>query len=282
MGVRIGSAIANFEFLEGDIQDKKMVQTAVQGADHVLHQAALGSVPRSIQDPISSIESNVNGFNIVLNAAKEQKVASFVYASSSSVYGDHPLLPKVEGTTGKPLSPYAGTKAANELFANIFSDTYSMYCTGLRYFNVFGPRQDPDGPYAAVIPLWIKTILSGKPIVINGNGTTSRDFCYVANAVQANVLAALKLDPERKSRVFNVAFGSRATLLELHDQIQIKLATRNPIHVVIPPTFSAFRSGDILHSHADISSARSQLGYEPQFSLDTGLDQALPWYLAQR
>jgi UDP-N-acetylglucosamine/UDP-N-acetylgalactosamine 4-epimerase len=282
MITRVGAAAEKFEFINGDIQDKDLVDRAVLGADHVLHQAALGSVPRSIQDPITSIESNVNGFNVVLRAVQQAKITSFVYASSSSVYGDHPALPKIENVTGRPLSPYAGTKVANELFANIFSDAYEMYCTGLRYFNVFGPRQDPNGPYAAVIPRWIDTILSGQPIVVNGDGSTSRDFCYVANVVQANILAALKLDPERKSRVFNIAFGNRANLLELHAQIQSKLKARIPTHVSLPPTFSTFRAGDVLHSHADIAAARSQLGYQPEFSLDAGLNQALPWYLEQR
>jgi UDP-N-acetylglucosamine/UDP-N-acetylgalactosamine 4-epimerase len=263
MKSRIGDAAKNFSFVNGDIQNKETVKQVLNGVDHVLHQAALGSVPRSIQDPITSIESNVNGFNIVLQSARLEGVKSFVYASSSSVYGDHPALPKIEAVTGRPLSPYAGTKIANELFAKIFSDTYSIYCSGLRYFNVFGPRQDPNGPYAAVIPRWIDTILSGNPIIVNGDGSTSRDFCYIANVVQANILAALKLDAQNKNRVFNIAFGARANLLELHDHIQSKLTKAIPSHRAMAPTFAPFRAGDVLHSHADITAAKTQLSYSP-------------------
>jgi UDP-N-acetylglucosamine/UDP-N-acetylgalactosamine 4-epimerase len=276
---RIGDKGKRFHFYEGDIQNHKIMQTAMSGADIVLHQAALGSVPRSIEDPVASFNVNVNGFINTMTAARDANVRAFIYASSSAVYGDHPALPKVESTTGRPLSPYAGTKASNELFAQIYSDAYSMQCTGLRYFNVFGPRQDPNGPYAAVIPRWTENILKGRGVTINGDGSTSRDFCFVANVVQANLLAGLRLNEQHKQRIFNIAFGSRTNLLELHGLIQTKIGQRIPNHPLVPPTYQEFRKGDVLHSHANIDSAREQLGYLPEYDVSDGLSQTLDWYI---
>jgi UDP-N-acetylglucosamine/UDP-N-acetylgalactosamine 4-epimerase len=278
---RIGSAAKNFEFHKLDIRDTAGLSVALRDVDHVCHQAALGSVPRSIADPMNSFESNVIGFNSILDATRKQGKATFVYASSSSVYGDHPALPKVEGNLGKPLSPYAGTKAANELFASIYARTYTMHCIGLRYFNVFGPRQDPDGPYAAVIPKWLAQMLRSQPVTINGDGSTSRDFCYVANAVQANILASIVTGQHGKHHVYNIAFGQRASLLQLHESLASGLKKLVPTLDFAPPTFASFRPGDVLHSLADVSAARNELGYAPEFDLQAGLNSALPWYLSQ-
>lgn len=279
---RLGSFADNFEFHRIDIRDTSGIDRALIGVDHVCHQAALGSVPRSIKDPIASIESNVTGFNTVLDATRRQSKATFVYASSSSVYGDHPTLPKLEHTVGNPLSPYAGTKAANELFADVFARSYGMHCVGLRYFNVFGPRQDPNGPYAAVIPKWIANMLAAEPVIINGDGSTSRDFCYVANAVQANILASLVSDIKGKHQVYNVACGQRTTLIQLHEFLTTGIAQLTGQPTAQKPIFTDFRAGDVLHSLADISAAKEQIGYAPEFNLQAGLDKALPWYLSEQ
>src|SRR6266478_4158521 len=287
---------ARFELLEGDIRKAKTCHAACAGVDYVLHQAALGSVPRSIQDPHGSIEVNVNGTVNMLLAARDHRVKRFVYASSSAVYGDHAALPKVEPAIGSPLSPYAATKLTNEIFAEVFSRCYGLEVVGLRYFNVFGPRQDPEGPYAAVIPLWIAALIKNEPIYINGDGTTSRDFCYVANVVQANVRAATAPKDMAVSGVYNVALNERTTLNELFRLLcdllgkverrkqkaeigergegrhQSAIGDRQPI-------YRHFRPGDVMHSQADISLAARQLGYRPSHHLKDGLREALGWYL---
>jgi UDP-N-acetylglucosamine 4-epimerase len=270
----------NFRQLEGDLCDVETCQAACAGVDFVLHQAALGSVPRSLANPADSHASNVTGFLNILLAARDQGVKRFVFASSSSVYGDHPGLPKREPNLGRCLSPYAATKLVNELYAGVFSRCYGLETIGLRYFNVFGPRQDPNGPYAAVIPRWIAAMVLSEPIFINGDGTTSRDFCYVANAVQANLLAATASNPEAPNRVYNVAVHARTTLTELFCLLRQRLEPICPALRHSEPTYRDFRPGDVRHSEADISSARSLLGYEPSHRIDQGLDEALPWYLA--
>lgn len=266
-------------FVEGDITHLKTCQGLVRNVDFVLHQAALGSVPRSIKDPLSSNASNVTGFLNLLTAAKDERIKRFVFASSSSVYGDHPDLPKVETRTGKLLSPYAATKAVDELYAEVFSRTYPVSTVGLRYFNVFGSRQDPDGPYAAVIPRWVKALLNEQPITVNGDGSTSRDFCYVKNVVLANVLSATSPLDEIGFRVFNVAVGQRTTLLELLEQLYRQLVELTSDIRRPAIEFKEFRQGDVRHSLADISAARTALGYVPYFDLITGLRHALPWYV---
>jgi UDP-N-acetylglucosamine/UDP-N-acetylgalactosamine 4-epimerase len=270
----------NFSFHKLDINDQPAILEVSKGCDYVLHQAALGSVPRSIKDPLASFEANVRGFAVVLDCARQSRVKRFVYASSSSVYGDHPDLPKIESKIGKVLSPYAATKSSNELFADVFAKTYGMQTVGLRYFNVFGPRQDPEGAYAAVIPKWIATLLKGEAPIINGDGETSRDFCFVANAVQANILAALSDKLEAPHQVFNVAFGHRTTLNELFDMLKESVrATRADVSQ-LKPHYAKFRDGDVRHSLADISSAGKALGYQPQYGLAEGLVVAMPWYIA--
>ena len=267
---------ANFRFIEADIRDLASCQAACEGVDYVLHQAALGSVPRSINDPITSNATNISGFLNMLVAARDAGVKRFVYAASSSTYGDHPALPKVEDVIGKPLSPYAITKYVNELYADVFSRSYGFNCVGLRYFNVFGPRQDPNGAYAAVIPKWTAAMIAGDDVVINGDGETSRDFCFVANAVQANIRAALSdID---KSEVYNVALGDRTTLNELFAAIKQALAD-NGIDYDKTPHYADFRAGDVRHSQADISKAKQQLGYAPEFRIRDGLKLAMPWYI---
>ena len=270
-----GAEADRLAFIEGDIRDLETCRRACEGVDYVIHQAALGSVPRSIADPITSNDSNVNGFLNMLVGARDAEAKRFVYASSSSVYGDHPGLPKVEDQTGTPLSPYAITKAVNELYAQTFAQHYGLETVGLRYFNVFGPRQDPDGPYAAVIPKWIGQMLSGERCFINGDGETSRDFCYVANAVQANLLAATQ--PEAAGRVYNVAYGERTTLNELHAVLREGLATYAP-QVIETPEYREFRAGDVRHSLADISAAQERMGYAPTHSATEGLTEAMGWY----
>jgi UDP-N-acetylglucosamine 4-epimerase len=273
-------AASRCTFVEGDIADAKTAAAACEGVDHVLHQAALGSVPRSIADPRASHRANVDGFLEMLIAARDAGVKRFVYASSSSVYGDEPNLPKVESRVGRVLSPYAATKAVNELYAGVFQLTYGLECVGLRYFNVFGPRQDPDGPYAAVIPKWVKALLQGETCTINGDGETSRDFCYVKNAVQANLLSALA-PAAATDRAYNVAFGQRTTLTELFAMLRDGLA---PSHAAVrgrEPVFADFRKGDVRHSLADISAAREQIGYEPSHDVRRGIAEALGWYAAQ-
>jgi UDP-N-acetylglucosamine/UDP-N-acetylgalactosamine 4-epimerase len=276
---RVGpEAAARFTFLEGDIRDGDACRQACEGVDVVLHQAALGSVPRSVADPLTSHEVNVDGFVRMLLAARDAGVGRFVYASSSSVYGDHPALPKREDEIGTPLSPYAVTKRTNELYARTFQDHYGLETVGLRYFNVFGRRQDPRGAYAAVIPRWVGRLLAGETCTIFGDGETSRDFCYVDNAVQANLRAGLA-PAEATGTVYNVAVGDRTTLVELYDAIAAGLSTLRPELDVPPVQFGPFREGDIRHSLADVSRAAEHLGYAPTHTAREGLSEALDWYV---
>lgn len=270
---------ARFTQNDADIQDASACERACQGVDYVLHQAAIGSVPRSVACPSESNASNVTGFLNMLVAAKEARVKRFVYASSSAVYGDHPGLPKVEDKVGRCLSPYAVTKWVNELYADNFALCYGTECIGLRYFNVFGPRQDPDGPYAAVIPKWVAAMIRKEPILIYGDGETSRDFCYVANVVQANLLAATRLDTKAVNQAYNVALSGRTTLNELFQLLRSRLAAHHAYVRDCQPVFHDFRVGDVRHSEADIGKARHLLGYEPSHRIDQGLDEALEWYL---
>lgn len=274
------AADARFEFLEGDIRDPAACARACKGTDLVLHQAAIGSVPRSIKDPVTTHTVNVDGTFNVLLAARDAGVKRVVYASSSSVYGDHPNLPKVEHETGRPLSPYAVTKATNELNARSFFDSYRLSTVGLRYFNVFGRRQDPDGAYAAVIPKWIARLLQGEQCVIYGDGDTSRDFCFVDNVVQANLVAALAGDAAG-GEAFNVAYSARTTLKELFTLIRDALAKHAPQVAKAEVKFEPFRDGDIRHSHADISKAKALLGYAPEFTVAQGLERTMEWYLSR-
>ncbi len=266
----------NFRFIETDIRDAQACLKACEGVDFVLHQAALGSVPRSIHDPIATNETNISGFLNMLVAAKEHKVQGFVYAASSSTYGDHPALPKQEANIGNPLSPYAVTKYVNELYSDVFSRCYGFHAVGLRYFNVFGPRQDPHGAYAAVIPKWTAAMIAGEDVAINGDGETSRDFCFVANAVQANILAALS--QTAKSEVYNVAVGDRTSLNTLFHSIAKSLQAEGVMYTK-QPLYRDFRAGDVRHSQADISKARQQLGYEPSHTIEQGIAVAMPWYV---
>jgi UDP-N-acetylglucosamine 4-epimerase len=281
----VGVGRPGFSFLEGDINDAALMARACAGVDVVLHQAALGSVPRSLKDPQATHRANVDGFVTTLLAARDAGVKRVVYASSSSVYGDDPNLPKVEDRVGRPLSPYAATKAIDEVYADVFGRSFGLSCIGLRYFNVFGPRQDPNGPYAAVIPVWVSSLLRGEACRINGDGETSRDFCYVANAVQANILAGMA-EADAAGRAYNVACGARTTLTALHDLIRDGLAaresdaTRRAALLARRPTHGPFRDGDVRHSLADISLARRHLGYEPTHDVAAGLDAALGWYVA--
>lgn len=263
--------------IEGDIRDRDVCASAVEGADYILHQAALGSVPRSIDDPLTSHDVNVTGFINVLDAARRSGAKRFIYAASSSTYGDSPELPKREERIGAPLSPYAVTKLVDELYAAVYARTYGFRATGLRYFNVFGPRQDPNGAYAAVIPKWIAAMVKDEPVIVNGDGKTTRDFCYVANAVQANIRAALAGD-EAQGEVYNVAVGDRTSLLELFRLIRDGLALHQ-VHYDRDPTMAPFRRGDVRDSQASIEKARQMLGYEPTHSVSKGLTEALPWYL---
>jgi len=268
---------SRMRFIEGDIRDLDACREAVQGVDCVLHQAALGSVPRSIADPITSNGVNIDGFLNMLVAARDAKVGAFVYAASSSTYGDHPDLPKVEDRIGRPLSPYAITKYVNELYADVFARTYGFSSTGLRYFNVFGKRQDPNGAYAAVIPKWIAAMIRGEDVQVNGDGQTSRDFCFVENAVQANLLAAM-VPAAVVAEVFNVAVNARTSLNELFDHLAQGLASHG-IRYGKKPVYGDFRPGDVRHSQADIGKARKLLGYEPQYNVVQGLEAAMPWYI---
>ncbi|WP_265569759.1 SDR family oxidoreductase [Sphingomicrobium nitratireducens] len=270
-------APGTLSFIEGDIRDREAVAAALDGVDLVLHQAALGSVPRSIADPRTSHDVNVSGFLNMLDEARLRGVTNFVYAASSSTYGDEPNLPKVEERIGNPLSPYAGTKLFNEIYADIWSRNYGFGSTGLRYFNVFGPRQDPDGAYAAVIPKWIDRMISGDEVVINGDGETSRDFCFVDNAVQANIRAALS-ENDGSAKVFNVAVGQRTSLNELFTRIRTELADYQ-VHYDREPTYADFRQGDVRHSLAAIDKARDALGYAPTHTVGQGLGEAMPYYL---
>ncbi|WP_157263647.1 NAD-dependent epimerase/dehydratase family protein [Azohydromonas aeria] len=281
---------ANFSFIEGDIRRLDDCRRAMAWADaasdrtvavdHVLHQAALGSVPRSLADPITTNEVNISGFLNMLVAARDAGVKSFTYAASSSTYGDHPALPKVEENIGRPLSPYAVTKLVNEIYAEVFERSYGFASIGLRYFNVFGPRQDPEGAYAAVIPKWTAALLRGEPVFINGDGQTSRDFCFVANAVAANLLAATAEAPEARNQVYNVAVGDRTTLGDLFGLLRDALAPHG-VSPNVQPTYRDFRAGDVRHSQADVSKARQLLGYVPTHRLAQGIAEAMPWYVAQ-
>lgn len=265
-------------FLEADIVDPGVCHRACAGVDIVLHQAALGSVPRSISEPLRAHAVNATGFLNMLVAARDAGVTRFVYAASSSTYGDDPALPKVEDRIGRPLSPYAVTKYVDEIYADVFGRCYGMTSIGLRYFNVFGPRQDPEGAYAAVIPRWTEAMLHGKPIVIYGDGETTRDFCYVANVVQANLLAATSADPAVLGQVYNVAVGGRMSLNTLFDSLRSLLLERHPKLAVPAPVYEEFRPGDVRHSQADIGKARRLLGYDPIYDVGSGLREALPWY----
>ncbi len=262
----------NFEFIKGDIRDAATCVKACEGIDYVSHQAALGSVPRSVKDPITSNEVNVSGFVNMITAAKDSGVKTFVYASSSSVYGDEPNLPKREEKVGNPLSPYAVTKKTNELYANVFADLYSMQVVGLRYFNVFGPRQDPDGPYAAVIPLFVSGILKQTPVYINGDGEQTRDFTFVENAVQANVRGMLSENPKSFGEAYNVAVGENFTVNFLYESI------REMLGVAHEPTHREPRAGDIRDSLADISKAKELLGYAPTQRFMDGLKQTVDFF----
>ena len=272
-------AASRFTFLKGDITSPETCAAACQGVDYVLHQAALGSVPRSIALPLDSHRANVDGFVNMLIAARDAKVKRFVFASSSSVYGDDPTLPKVESRTGRVLSPYAATKHINEVYASVFQRTYGIETIGLRYFNVFGPRQDPNGAYAAVIPKWMAALLSGQPCLVNGDGSTSRDFCFVANAVQANLRAALTQTPGATDAVYNVAVGAKTSLLELYELIRARLAKKRPALASLEPTFQPFRPGDIKDSQADISRAKEKLGYAPTHTVAQGMDETVAYLL---
>jgi UDP-N-acetylglucosamine/UDP-N-acetylgalactosamine 4-epimerase len=264
-----------FEFLQGDIRSYETCLEAIEGMDLVSHQAALGSVPRSINDPLTTNEVNITGTLNIFAAAKEQKVWRVVYAASSSTYGDHPGLPKVEDQIGNPLSPYAVTKYVNELYAQVYSKIYGLETIGLRYFNVFGPRQNPAGPYAAVIPLFINAVLNNEPPLINGDGETSRDFTFVANAVQANERALFTDYKEAVGEVFNIAFGERTTLNELFETIK-EIAGSD-----LAPKYGPERAGDVRHSLADIFKARTLLGYDPNISVREGLKTTFEWYRKQ-
>ena len=270
-----------FHFIEGDIRDPQACHHACRGIDFVLHQAALGSVPRSLADPLATNASNVDGFLNMLVAARDAKVRRFVYAASSSTYGDHPGLPKVEEIIGRPLSPYAVTKLVNELYADVFGRCYGFSSIGLRYFNVFGTRQDPEGAYAAVIPRWTRAMLLGEEVTINGDGETSRDFCFVANAVQANLLAAATENPEAANQVYNVALDDRTSLNHLFELLRDVLAETNPQLSNLKARHVDFRAGDIRFSQADISKAARLLNYVPTHRLEEGVRIAMPWYIAR-
>ncbi|WP_407412445.1 NAD-dependent epimerase/dehydratase family protein [Acinetobacter sp.] len=268
---------AKFSFIEGDIREFADCEKACQGVDYVLHQAALGSVPRSIADPMTTNATNISGFLNMLTAARDANVTSFTYAASSSTYGDHPALPKVEENIGNPLSPYAVTKYVNELYADVFARTYGFKAIGLRYFNVFGQRQDPNGAYAAVIPKWTAAMIAGDDVFINGDGETSRDFCFIENTVQANILAATAQD-EAKNQVYNVAVGDRTTLNDLFNAIKASL-NANGVTYSKDPVYREFRAGDVRHSQASIEKIKNHLGYTPKFVISQGIDQAMPWYI---
>ena len=286
---------ANFRFIKGDIRNLNDCQKAMTfchsgegdfssndkgiAVEYILHQAALGSVPRSIEDPILTNQSNIDGYLNMLVAARDAKVKRFVYAASSSTYGDHPDLPKVEDKIGKPLSPYAVTKYVNELYADVFGKTYGLQSIGLRYFNVFGPRQDPDGAYAAVIPKWIASMIKNEPVYINGDGETSRDFCFIENVCQANLLAATSENAASHNQVYNVAVGDCTSLNQLYEQLQLNLA---PIYAHIKqakPVYREFRGGDVRHSLADITKAKVLLNYQPIHYVSDGLKLAMDWYV---
>jgi len=269
-----------FYFIEGDIRNLGSCHQACKGVDYVLHQAALGSVPRSVKDPITTNTANIDGFLNMLVAARDAEVTSFTYAASSSTYGDHPALPKIEAIIGKPLSPYAVTKYVNELYADVFARNYGFETIGLRYFNIFGQRQDPDGAYAAVIPKWIAAMIADEVIYINGDGETSRDFNFIKNAVQANILAATTDNTVAKNQVYNVAVGDRTSLNELFCYLQSALVEHD-ISYELAPIYRDFRTGDVRHSQADIAKAARLLGYEPCYPIREGIAQAMKWYVKQ-
>lgn len=270
---------ANFNFIKGDIRNIDDCRRSCEGVSYVLHQAALGSVPRSIENPISTNQNNIDGFLNMLVAARDAQVSRFVYAASSSTYGDHPDLPKVENKIGNPLSPYAVTKLVNELYAEVFARTYDFKSIGLRYFNIFGRRQNPSGAYAAVIPKWIVSLINSEPVRINGDGDTSRDFCYVDNAVQANLLAATTTNEIALNEVYNVAVGDRTSLNQLYIYLRDSLAQQLPHLSKVKPVYGDFRAGDVRHSLADISKGRKLLGYLPSHKVRDGLMEAMQWYL---
>jgi UDP-N-acetylglucosamine/UDP-N-acetylgalactosamine 4-epimerase len=271
-----------FSFIEGDIRSLNDCLTACAGVDYVLHQAALGSVPRSIIDPINTNQNNIDGFLNMLVAARDEKVKRFVYAASSSTYGDHPALPKKEELIGKPLSPYAVTKYVNELYSDVFARVYSFESVGLRYFNVFGPRQDPQGAYAAVIPRWIGEILAGRSPMINGDGETSRDFCYINNVVQANILSATTENKSSVNQIYNIAAGGRTTLNELFHMIRSVLSEWENACSHVGAIYGPFRSGDVRHSQADISKANTLLGYEPTHNVHEGMRATVRWFIEKQ
>ena len=268
----------DFTFIRGDIRSIETCQTACAGVDYVLHEAALGSVPRSIEDPLTSNENNVTGSLNMLVAARDQRVKRLVYAASSSTYGDHPALPKREDVIGRPLSPYAVTKYVNELYAGVFARCYGLETIGLRYFNVFGQRQDPDGAYAAVIPRWVAAMIKGEQVYINGTGETSRDFCFIDNVVQMNLLAATSPNPEAVNQIFNTAVNDRTSLNELFAMLRERLLPFCAHLDTFAPVYRDFRAGDVLHSQADIGKAVKLLGYFPTHTVARGLDTALQWY----
>jgi UDP-N-acetylglucosamine 4-epimerase len=267
-----------FRLVEGSVASREDCDQATAGADVILHQAALGSVPRSITEPLETNAANLTGHLMLLEAARRAGIGRFVYASSSSVYGDSPTLPKVETELGQPLSPYAVTKLADELYAGVYGALHGMATIGLRYFNVFGPRQDPEGAYAAVIPRWVAAMIRGEAVRINGTGETSRDFCYVANVVQANLLAATVASKEAQNQAYNVAAGRRTTLVELFELLRAGLVAHHPKLAGLAPEHGPFRTGDVLHSLADIGKARRLLGYEPTHPIERGLAESLAWY----
>jgi UDP-N-acetylglucosamine 4-epimerase len=272
---------SRFKMIDGDICDAAVCRRACEGVDFVLHQAALGSVPRSLADPLATHENNVTGFVNMAIAARDAGVKRFVFASSSAVYGDEPGSPKVEDKIGSPLSPYAASKIMNEIYAGVFARAYDFSFVALRYFNVFGPRQDPEGAYAAVIPKWIAALLAREPIYINGDGETSRDFCYIENVIQANLLAATTTEPEAINQTYNIAIGQRTTLNELVELLKRELQARDPAVQNQKPIYRDFRPGDVRHSLADISKAHRLLGYESEYPIERGLELAMDWYRAQ-
>lgn len=269
----------NFNFIEGDICNLEDCQTACAGVEYVLHHAALGSVPRSIEDPILTHNNNISGFLNMLVATRDAGSKRFVYAASSSTYGDHPDLPKVESVIGQPLSPYAVTKYVNELYADVFARCYGTESIGLRYFNIFGPRQDPHGAYAAVIPLWIAALIKGDTLYIKGDGETSRDFTFIDNVVQANLLAAMTDNPAAVNQVYNIAINERTSLTQLYGMLRALLIEQFPQLIKHSPEYSDFRAGDVRHSQADISKATELLDFEPSHRIDDGLEQSMGWYV---
>ncbi len=271
----------NFTFIKGDIRNLEDCRRACENVGYVLHQAALGSVPRSLVDPITSNAVNIGGHLNMLVAARDAKVNSFTYAASSSTYGDHPALPKIEDQIGKPLSPYAVTKYVNELYAEVFARSYGFETIGLRYFNVFGRRQNPNGAYAAVIPKWAGSLLKGEPVYINGDGETSRDFCYIDNVIQANLLAAMTHNAEAKNQIYNVAVSGRTTLNSLYGMLRNALF-RHGVQPEVQPVYREFRAGDVRHSQADIDKACRLLGYRPDYTIAQGIPFAVDWYASHQ